>query len=97
MVIGICHVDLQIPESQSLKEKRRVVKSVTARVRSRFNVSIAEVDDLDVWQSAGIGFACVSTSSRHVDDTMHTVVTFIEGNLREGYIADVRTEVMHVE
>ena len=97
MVLGVCHLTIDLPEAHSLKDKRRVVKSVTDRVRARFNVSIAEVDDLDMWQSARIAFACVSNSSRHVDDTMQTVTRFIEANLLGGYLADIRTEVMHLD
>ena len=96
MVVGVCRITIHLPGAHSLKEKRRVVRSLTARVRSRFNVSIAEVDDLDLWQSAGIAFVCVSNSTGHVDDTMQTVVRFIEGNLLDGFIADVATEVLHL-
>lgn len=96
MVLGVCRLTIDLPEAHSLKEKRRVVKSVTERVRNRFNVSIAEVDQLDVWQSAGIAFVCVSNSTSHVDNTMQTVLRFIEGNLLGGYVADIHTEVIHV-
>lgn len=97
MVLGICRVTIRLPESGSLKEKRRVVKSLVERVRARFNVSIAEVDHLDVWQVAGIGFVCLSNSSRHVDETMQTIVRFIEDNLQAGLLADVGTEIMHLD
>lgn len=96
MVLGICELRISLPEARSLKDKRRVVRSVTERVRSRFNVSIAEVDDQDLWQVASIAFVCLSNSSRHVDETMQTVARFIEENLQAGYLADVSTEVMHL-
>ncbi|MBX6341465.1 MAG: DUF503 domain-containing protein [Thermomicrobiaceae bacterium] len=96
MVVGVCHLTLRIPDAHSLKEKRRTVKSLTQRVQSRFNVSIAEVDDLDVWQVATIGLACVSNSSRHVDETLSSVIRFVEENLQSGFLADVRTEILHV-
>ena len=97
MVLGICHLTIEMPEAHSLKEKRRVVRSVTERVRARFNVSIAEVADQDSWQVATVAFVCLSNSSRHVDDTMQTVIRFIEGILQAGYLADVATEVMHLD
>lgn len=96
MIIGICHLVLQIPEAHSLKDKRRVVKSITQRVQNRFNVSIAEVDSQESWQSAGIGLVAVSNSSRHVDEVLQTVIRFVEENLQEGFLADVHTEIMHL-
>lgn len=97
MVIGACYLLLQMPESHSLKEKRGVVQSIVQRVRKRFNVSIAEVDQLDSWQVAGVGFTCISNSSRHVDEMMQNVIRFVEENLIGGYLADVSTEVIHLK
>jgi uncharacterized protein YlxP (DUF503 family) len=61
MTIGTCTIELHIPGNGSLKGKRRVVKSIIARVHNEFNVSIAEVGNQDLWQSATLGVACVST------------------------------------
>jgi uncharacterized protein YlxP (DUF503 family) len=61
MVIGTCTIELHIPGNGSLKGKRRVTKSIIARVYNKFNVSIAEVGNQDLWQSATLGVACVST------------------------------------
>jgi uncharacterized protein YlxP (DUF503 family) len=97
MVIGVCRIYLQIPESHSLKDKRRVVKSLTQRVQARFNVSVAEVADQELWQSAEIGIVAVSSSGRHVDDVMQTVIRFVEENLQGGFVADVQTELLHVD
>jgi uncharacterized protein YlxP (DUF503 family) len=96
VIVGVCHLIIEIPEAHSLKDKRHVVKSLTNRVTARFNVSIAEVDDLDLWGSAGIGIVAVSNSARHVDDTLNTVLRFVEDNLRDGFLADVHTEIMHL-
>lgn len=96
MVIGVCLITIQIPHARSLKDKRQVVRSVTNRVKSRFNVSIAEVDYQEVWQTAEIGFAAVSNSARHADDTVQTVLRFIEENLLDGFVADVHTENIHL-
>jgi uncharacterized protein YlxP (DUF503 family) len=96
MVIGVCRIYLQIPDSHSLKDKRRVVKSLTQRVQARFNVSVAEIADQQLWQSAEIGIVAVSNSGRHVDDVMQTVIRFVEENLKGGFVADVQTELLHV-
>ena len=71
-------VQLHMPESQSLKDKRQVVKSLKERVRNRFNVSIAEVDYIDLWQRCAIGIAVVSTTRAHAEETLSTAVQFIE-------------------
>lgn len=96
MIIGIGQVTIQIPESQSLKDKRRVVKSVAQRVRNRFDVAIAEVDDQQVWQTATLGIACVSNSAQHCDEVIQRVIGFIDQSLQSGYVIDVHTETMHV-
>ena len=60
MIIGTCSLKLMIYESNSLKDKRRVLKSIIERIKSRFNVSIAEVDLNEKWQLGAIGIACVT-------------------------------------
>jgi uncharacterized protein YlxP (DUF503 family) len=60
MVIGVCTIELRIHGGRSLKEKRRVLRSVKDRIRNRFNVSIAEVGYQDKWQRALLGFVAVS-------------------------------------
>lgn len=77
MHVGICKLKLRIPENQSLKGKRMVLKSIIARVRNKFNVSIAEVEDQDVWQMATLGIACLSNDSRQANRVMSTVIDFI--------------------
>ncbi|HCG31038.1 MAG TPA: DUF503 domain-containing protein [Thermomicrobiales bacterium] len=96
MIVGVGYISIQLFESQSLKEKRRVVRSVVERARSRFNVSVAEVDYLDSWQMAGIGFSCVSNSSIHADRMLAEIIKFFEANLAFGAIADISTELIHV-
>jgi len=78
MHIGTCTIGLYIPVAGSLKEKRQVVKSLIARVRNKFNVSIAEVDGQDRWQNAVLGVACVSSSQEYAHGQLEAVVRFIE-------------------
>ncbi len=80
MTVGTCRVELHVSGNQSLKGKRRVVKSIKDRVQARFNVSIAEVGYLDDWQRATLGIACVANDSRFVDETLSKVVNFIESS-----------------
>jgi uncharacterized protein len=69
---------LKLHDPRSLKDKRQVVKSVCERVRNRFNVSIAEVDDLDSWQVVTLGVAAVSNDQRHSASLLEDVARFIE-------------------
>lgn len=78
MNIGVCKLKIHIPGSQSLKDKRSVVKSITSRLQNQFNISIAEVDDHDLWQIATIGIACVSNHNYRVDEVINSVISTIE-------------------
>jgi uncharacterized protein YlxP (DUF503 family) len=80
MHIGLCTIELQLPGNNSLKGKRSVLKSIVSRVGREFNVSIAEVDDQDIWQRAVLGVACVSTSAGYAHGLLERVVTWIEDN-----------------
>ena len=78
MVVGAARVELHVHGSQSLKEKRGVVRSITQRVRNRFNISVAEVGGQDTWQRAELGVACVSTDQGYAHGQLEAVVRFIE-------------------
>jgi uncharacterized protein YlxP (DUF503 family) len=78
MIIGVCRLTLRLPESGSLKDKRMVVRSLTTRLRSTFNVAVAEVGDLDRWQIATIGVTCVSNDARHAREQLDKVVAFVQ-------------------
>jgi len=95
MVIGTLTVTLQVPDSASLKDKRQVVRSLTARIRQRFNVAVAEVEDQNLWQSAVIGIACVSADGRHADEMCQKVLRFVDER-GDALILDSRFELVHV-
>ena len=78
MRVGLCTVWLFIPESNSLKAKRQVIKSIANRLKNRFNISIAEVDALDAHQEVVLGIVTVSNDARHVNRVLSYVVNFIE-------------------
>ncbi len=93
MNAGICRIKLHLSDSQSLKDKRRVVKSITSRLRSQYNISVAEVDDQDLWQLVTLGIACVSNHNQHVDEILSKVMNFIVNNYPELEIVDHQTEI----
>ena len=77
MNVGICKIKIRLPENSSLKGKRGVIKSITARIKNKFNVSVAEVDNNDLWQIATLGVCCVSNDQRFTNEVLSKVVDFI--------------------
>ena len=77
MSVGVCRLKIHIPGSRSLKDKRSVVKSLIARLRQQFNLSIAEVDDHELWQIATISLACVSNRNDRVDEVLSSAISLI--------------------
>ena len=78
MRVGVCTAYLLIPESQSLKDKRRVVKSLLAKLGNRFNIAVSEIGDLDTPKRSVIGIVSISNDSRHLNQILSKVVGFIE-------------------
>ncbi len=78
MLVALQRFDLRIRESRSLKQKRHVVKSSTAALRQRFNVSVAEVDHQDLWQRATIAVAAVGTPEHHLRRVADEIGRFVD-------------------
>ncbi len=94
MNIGVCKISLRLPENQSLKGKRGVLKSIATRVRNKFNVSVAEVDDHDLWQLATLGICCVSNNQRYTNEVLSKVVDFVSGGRFDIEILDYEIEIL---
>ena len=82
MVIGLCEIELSIPESHSLKDKRQILRSLLDNLRNKFNVSAAEVDRQNAWQQAVIGVACVSNEGKFSNQVLNKVMDTINSNPR---------------
>lgn len=95
MNIGALRVRLRIPENHSLKGKRRVLRSITSQVKNRFNVSISEIDDQDLWQVATLGITCVSNDSRHANEVLSHVISFIDNIRGDAEVLDYEIELLH--
>lgn len=93
IAVGLLTVDLQIPTSRSLKNKRKVVSSITARLRQRFNVAVAEVDYLDKWQRCRIGVSAVSNDSQVVENQLRKALEMIE-NMGLAVVLDAEFEIL---
>ncbi len=74
MIVGVLRVRLAVYEAFSLKDKRRVIKSIKDRLASKYNVSVAEVDELDSRQQAVLGIAMVANESRFVESCLSKIV-----------------------
>ena len=85
-------VTLSIPSARSLKDKRRVVKSLVARLQNRHNVSVAEVGENDRWQICELGIAAVSNRTDHAHQCLEAVIKTI-GREHEMFIVDYHVEV----
>ncbi len=79
MVVGVCHLDLLLPEGSSLKAKRSVIKGLIARVKAKFNCSIAEVGAHDLWQRARVGICLVGSEQPFINSSLDKVIDYIEG------------------
>jgi len=93
MVVGVSSVDIFLPENHSLKDKRQAVKKIVEKTRVKFNISIMEVDQTNLWQRARIGFSVVGVNQNHVGLAIENVCEYIE-SLYIGKIIDTRTEII---
>jgi uncharacterized protein YlxP (DUF503 family) len=82
VIVGTLEIVLLIRESHSLKSRRRVVKSLRDRIRSRFNVSVADLADQNLWQRAVLGVAVVSNDGRFVNQVLSKVLNLVESDPR---------------
>ncbi|MBP1706388.1 MAG: hypothetical protein H6Q39_112 [Chloroflexi bacterium] len=96
MNVGICKVKLRLPDNLSLKGKRQVVRSVTARLRNKFNVSVAEVEDNDLWQLATIGICFVSNDKRFTNEVLSKAVDLVTSSQGDFEMLDYEIEILAV-
>ena len=93
MSVGVCVVRLRLPENGSLKGKRQVIRSLTSRLRNKFNVAVAEVGENDRWQIVELGVSCVSNDARHAQEMLDHVVRFIESTRLDAELLESEIEV----
>jgi uncharacterized protein YlxP (DUF503 family) len=73
MIVGTIRICLHFPDSHSLKEKRKILLSVKDRIKNKFNVSVAELEDNDLWQKSIIGVAVISNDQAHANAVLSKV------------------------
>jgi uncharacterized protein YlxP (DUF503 family) len=94
MIIGVCTIELYLPGVSSLKQKRSVIKPLLTRLHNTFNISAAEVEHQDVWQTAVIGVAVVTNSTPHAQQVLNNVVRWIETSFPQAYIVRQEVEIL---
>lgn len=93
MTVGIIELKLYAPWVQSLKEKRMVVKSIMAKARNKFNISVAEIDEQDTHKTIVIGISIVSINKVDCEKLLNKVIDFIESNT-EAELLDAQIEII---
>ena len=82
MSVGLLLLDCHIPESQSLKDKRRILSSLSERLRRQFNIAIAEVEFQDQWQRARLAVVLVNTNWRMLQSSMSKLTEYVDRDRR---------------
>jgi uncharacterized protein len=94
---GVLRFTLRLPESGSLKDKRQVVRSLAQRIRNKFQVSVAEVGDNDLWQIATIGVACVTNTHRHCEEMLDEIVAYVRDSRLDAELIDVESDIVTMD
>jgi uncharacterized protein YlxP (DUF503 family) len=93
MIVGLLQVRLHFPDPQSLKEKRRILKSTVARLRQNHNIAVSEIDDMDLWQSTHLAAVCVGREKKEVDRVLDRVIYFLDHG-RQWRMTDHQKELL---
>jgi uncharacterized protein len=91
MVVGVLKIHLHLPGSNSLKSKRKVVLSLKERIKNKFNVSVAELEDNDLWQVCTLGVAVISNDSAFANQVLSKIAD-LAGNHPEAVVTDISME-----
>ncbi len=94
MPVGLLRLSIQIPGCSSLKEKRSRLKPLLARLHHEFNISAAELEEMDHWQEAVIACAVVSNDSAHTQRLLQHVLVWLENNWPDVLVFDHHLEIL---
>jgi uncharacterized protein YlxP (DUF503 family) len=95
MVVGTLKIEFRLTDNRSLKGKRKIVKSMVDKVKSRFNVSIAEVGSNDKWQKIELGISTVGNDRRHIDSSLNHTLKFLD-SLYLAQIVNTEMEIFNL-
>lgn len=94
MHLAICKLTIRMPENHTLKDKRRVANSLSSKLRNKYNVAIAQVENTDIPKTLTLGVACVSNSRKHAEQIMSNVTNFVEHSPTNSYLVDHNMEII---
>ncbi len=95
MKLGYCSMRFYLHGNHSLKGKRKVIRAIKDRLKNKFNVSVAEVGDQDVWQNIHLGIAAVNADALYLDGLLKQVVNFVD-HMHLAEMTDCQTEIINV-
>lgn len=95
MTVGLLSLTIHLPHCHSLKEKRRLVKPILARLHKEFNISVVEYDHHDSWQSCELLIACAASSGRHAEQTLTRVIDFYESHWPDLPLTREKIEIIY--
>ena len=94
MALGVLTLYLHLPGCSSLKEKRSRLKPIIARLHREFNISVAEIDEQDIWQNAVIGCALISNDTAQTQRSLQKVIQWIENNWLDVEVVNETIEII---
>jgi len=80
MLIGICELFIYLPDCQSLKDKRSIIKSMKFHLRKKFNISISEIGQKNIWKKSTIGICCIADNRQIIDKIIDSVIKDIDSH-----------------
>ncbi|KMP11641.1 hypothetical protein UZ36_03645 [Candidatus Nitromaritima sp. SCGC AAA799-C22] len=95
MQVGCCSIKFFLHGNRSLKEKRRIIRTIKDRLKNKFNVSIAEIGDQDVWQNLHLGIVAVNSDAKYLEGQMAQVVHAIE-NMHLAEMTDCQVKISNL-
>ena len=93
MIVGVSTIEIFFSENHSLKDKRQTTRKIVEKIRTRFNISVMEVEQTNLWQRAHVGFAIVGVKKDHVEAAIENVHRFVD-SLYVGEIINTKTEII---
>ena len=96
MHVGFCRLTLHIAGSNSLKDKRQVVRSLVERMRRQYNAAVAEVEEQDSWRTAVLGIAVVSNQAAHADRQLATIIEYVEATRLDAEVVEREVEIIPI-
>ena len=96
MYVGLARITLRLPDSRSLKTRRQAARSLTQRIRARFNVSVAQDAEADgnAWQSLTLLVSCVSNDTAYIDAMLGDLVEYVESSRPDLELLDYGLEII---